>query len=139
MPSEPVAGHAIVLFDGVCNVCNSSVNFIIKHDRRRYFLFAPLQSPRGRELQAHFDLDAERLDTIVLIEDGRVYLRSTAALRIARRLGGRYRLLYAFTVIPSPVRDFGYDWFARRRYRWFGRRNACMAPAEDVRDRFLPD
>jgi len=138
MPAEPVAGHAIVLFDGVCNVCNSSMNFIIKRDAKRYFLFAPLQSPAGRSWQERLGLDAEHLDTTVLIEDGRAYLRSSAALRIARRLGGRYRLLYAFVVVPSPVRDFAYDWFARRRYRWFGKRDACIVPAPDVRDRFLP-
>jgi predicted DCC family thiol-disulfide oxidoreductase YuxK len=139
MSAEPVAGHAIVLFDGVCNVCNSSVNFIIKRDARGYFLFAPLQSPAGRAWQERLALDAERLDTTVLIEDGHAYLRSSAALRIARRLGGPYPLLYAFVVVPSFLRDFAYNWFARRRYRWFGRRDACMAPAEDIRDRFLPD
>jgi len=139
MCAEPVAGHAIVLFDGVCNVCNSSVNFIIKRDAGRYFLFAPLQSPAGRAWQEHLGLDAERLETTVLIEDGRAYQRSAAALRIARRLGGLWPLVYAFAVVPPFLRDFAYSWFARRRYRWFGRRDACMAPAQDVRDRFLPD
>ena len=139
MPAEPVAGHAIVLFDGVCNVCSSSVNFVIKRDAKRYFLFAPLQSPAGRAWQERLGLDAESLDTTVLIEDGRAYLRSAAALRIARKLGGLYPLFYAFIVIPPFLRDFAYDWFARRRYRWFGRRDACMTPTQDVRDRFLPD
>jgi predicted DCC family thiol-disulfide oxidoreductase YuxK len=139
MSAEHVAGHAIVLFDGVCNICNSSMNFIIKRDAGRYFLFAPLQSPAGRAWQERLGLDAERLDTTVLIEAGHAYLRSSAALRIARRLGGLWPLLYAFAVVPSVLRDFAYNWFARRRYRWFGKRDACMAPAEDVRDRFLAD
>lgn len=139
MTHNPQAGHAIILFDGVCNFCNSSVNFIMKRDARGYFRFAPLQSPRGQELQERFGLETDRLETFVLVEGERAHLRSAAALRIARRLGGLYPLLYAFIIVPPFIRDFVYGWFARNRYRWFGKRDECMVPTPDMRDRFLPD
>ena len=139
MPAEPPAGHATVFFDGVCNVCNASVRFIIKRDVRRYFRFAPLQSKHGDAMQRSFGLDPEAVATLVLVENGRAYTRSTAALRIARRLGKLWPLLYALIIVPRFLRDVAYDWFARRRYRWFGKRDACMVPSKDVRDRFLPD
>jgi predicted DCC family thiol-disulfide oxidoreductase YuxK len=131
--------HAIVLFDGVCNFCNSTVNFIIRNDRRGYFTFAPLQSEGGARLQAEHGFDPSRLDTFIVIERGTAYDRSTAALRIARRLGGAYPLAYAFIAVPRPVRDFVYDWFAKGRYRWFGKRDECMVPDEGIRARFLTD
>jgi predicted DCC family thiol-disulfide oxidoreductase YuxK len=134
---DPSIGHAVVLFDGVCNFCNRFVNSAIQRDRKGYFLFAPLQSPQGEELQRRFGFDPTALDTFILIEKRRVYTRSTAALRIAGRLGWPYRLLYPLLAVPRPLRDLFYDWFARRRYRWFGRRESCMTPTEEVRSRFL--
>jgi predicted DCC family thiol-disulfide oxidoreductase YuxK len=131
--------HATVLFDGVCNFCNSTVNFIIRNDRRGHFRFAPLQSPAGARLQSEYGFDPSALDTFIVIERGIAYDRSTAALRIARGLGGAYPLAYAFIIVPRPVRDFVYNWFAKRRYRWFGRRDECMVPDEGVRARFLTD
>jgi len=115
------------------------VNFIIKHDRRARFRFAPLQSEVGAEIPRRYHLDPNALDTLVLVENGRAHLKSGAALRIVRRLGGVYPLLYAFIVIPAPIRDFAYDWFARHRYRWFGKKDECMVPAAGVRSRFLPE
>jgi predicted DCC family thiol-disulfide oxidoreductase YuxK len=129
--------HEIVLFDGVCNFCEASVNFIIKHDRKARFRFAPLQSEVGAEIQRRYNLDPSALDTLVLVERGKLYTKSTAALRVARRLSGVYPLFYAMIVVPPFVRDFLYDWFARRRYRWFGRKDECMAPTADMRERFL--
>lgn len=129
--------HRIVLFDGVCNFCDASVNFILRHERRGRFRFAPLQSDVGKELRAKCGLERQQLDTLVLIERGVAYTRSTAALRIARRLSGPYSLLYALIAIPEPVRDVAYDWFASHRYRWFGRRGECAVPAAEVRSRFL--
>ncbi len=135
----PANDHPIVLFDGVCNFCDASVNFIIRHDRRGRFQFAPLQSDVGKDLCAEHGLKRQRLDTLVLIERGVAYTRSTAALRIARRLSGPCRLLYALIAIPQPVRDAAYGWFARHRYRWFGRRHECAIPAANVRSRFLAE
>ena len=135
----PRSSHAIVLFDGVCNFCNRSVNWIIRRDKRGYFRFAPLQSEIGEELQQQYGLDPSALDTLVLIERGKVHVKSTAALRIVRRLSSRWRALYMLIAVPRPVRDFAYDWFARRRYRWFGKREECMVPSPKVRERFLVD
>ncbi len=132
----PVA-HALVLFDGVCNFCNGSVNWIIRRDGRGYFRFAALQSEAGAELQRQYGLDLNALDTMIVIERGRVYTKSTAGLRIVRRLQSPWRGLYALIAVPRPVRDFLYDWFARRRYRWFGKRDECMVPSPEVRERFL--
>lgn len=130
---------AIVLFDGVCNFCDSTVNFIIRNDRRGYFRFTPLQSDAGARLQAEHGFDPSRLDTFIVIERGKAYDRSTAVLRIARRLGGGYPLAYVFIAVPRPIRDFFYSFFAARRYRWFGRKDECMVPHDDVRARFLTE
>ena len=140
MTLRPVAEpHAIVLFDGVCNFCNRSVNFVIKRDTRGYFRFAPLQTAKGGEIARKHGIDPERLETFVLVENGRAYRKSGAALRIARRLGGLYALAYGLIAVPPFMRDFFYDWFARRRYRWFGKREQCMVPSPEVRERFLVD
>jgi predicted DCC family thiol-disulfide oxidoreductase YuxK len=129
--------HAIILFDGVCNFCNGSVNFVIKRDTRGYFRFAPLQEPKGAEVARRYGVDATKLDTFVLIENGQAYRKSGGALRVVRRLGGAYSLAFALIVVPAFARDFFYDWFARWRYRWFGKRNGCMVPTPEVRERFL--
>jgi len=136
-PSPPT--HPTVLFDGVCNFCDASVNFVIRNDRRGHFRFAPLQSAAGARLQSEYGFDPSQLDTFVVIERGKAYLRSTAALNIVRRLGGLYPVFYAAIVVPRPVRNFFYDWFAKRRYRWFGQKDECMVPAADVKDRFLTE
>jgi predicted DCC family thiol-disulfide oxidoreductase YuxK len=129
--------HAVVLFDGVCNLCNSSVNFVIDHDPAGYFKFASLQSEEAGVLLAQHGLDAGYLDSIILLEEGRLYRNATAALRIARRLSGAWPLLYAFIVVPRPVRDRVYGWVARNRYRWFGKRDQCRLPTAELRERFL--
>ena len=133
------SAHAIILFDGVCNFCHASVNFVIKRDRRGYFRFAPLQEPKGAEIARHYGVDPTRLDTFVLVENGRAYRKSGGALRVARRLGGLYSLAFGLIAVPPFIRDFAYDWFARRRYRWFGKKDACMVPTPEVRQRFLID
>ena len=137
-PRSAAAGdHAVVLFDGVCNLCNGAVNFIIDRDPDGYFRFAPLQSDVAEQLLAGTDAADAPLDTIVLVEDGAAYVRSTAALRIARRLSGLWPLLSAFLVVPRPLRDAVYDWIAANRYRWFGRREQCRVPTPGLKDRFL--
>ena len=128
---------AIVLFDGVCNFCNSSINFVIEHDRAGYFKFAPLQSALGQELIAKHGIDPAETDSVVLVEDESAYTHSTAALRIARRLDGIWAWAHAFIWVPRPFRDFAYRLFAKHRYRLFGRRDACMMPTPEIRARFL--
>lgn len=127
--------HPIVLFDGVCNLCNSSVQFIIRHDPAGHFHFAALQSDFAREQLKRFQV-AGHLDSIVLIEDGVLYTRSTAALRVARHLKG-WRWLYLFRWVPPFLRDGVYDLVARYRYRLFGRQQECMLPTPELRARFM--
>ena len=126
----------IVLFDGVCNFCNATVNWIIRHDREKRFKFAPLQSEFGQQQRAKFGI-SDDIDSIVLIDDGRVYTHSTAALGIARALGGIWSLGYAGIVLPRSVRDWFYKLFAANRYRMFGKKDVCMMPTPDVRERFV--
>jgi predicted DCC family thiol-disulfide oxidoreductase YuxK len=128
-----------VLFDGVCNFCDASVNWIIARDRRRLFRFAALQSAAGEQLQRQYGLDPSALDTLVLIEGGRAYRKSGAALRIVRRLRWPWPALFGLIAVPAFLRDFVYDLLASRRYRWFGRKDECMVPAPEVRERFLVD
>jgi len=127
---------AIILFDGVCNFCNGTVNFIIARDRGGYFKFAPLQSEIGERLRAQYEID-KSVDSIVLIEDEIAYTYSDAALRIARSIGGAWTILYVFIIVPKPIRDFFYRLFARNRYRLFGKRDVCMVPTPEIRERFL--
>lgn len=128
---------AIVLFDGVCNFCDSSVNFIIEHDSKSYFKFAPLQTEIGQALLDEHHINNTDTDSVILIEDDAAYFYSTAALRIARHLDGVWPWLYALIIIPKPVRDFFYKQFAIYRYRLFGKKDACMIPAPEIRARFL--
>jgi predicted DCC family thiol-disulfide oxidoreductase YuxK len=129
----------IVLFDGVCNFCNSSVQFVIDRDPAGLFRFAPLQSPLGQKLCQRFDLTRQRIDSVVLVEDDRVYMQSTAALRIARQLRAPWFMVSLFIMIPPLLRDLAYDWVARHRYRWFGRLESCRMPTPEFRARFLDD
>ena len=128
---------AIILFDGVCNFCNSSVNFIIERDTAGYFKFAPLQSEIGEKLLAENGVDKVETDSVVLIEDGKVYTHSTAALRVAQKLDGAWRWFYYFIFVPRFIRDAFYKLFAKYRYRLFGKKDECMLPSPDVRARFL--
>jgi predicted DCC family thiol-disulfide oxidoreductase YuxK len=122
-----------VLFDGVCNLCNGAVRFILARDPAARFQFASLQSEAARRLLGENAPE----ETIVLREGGKIYSQSTAALRIARELRFPWPLLYAFIVVPRPLRDAIYDWVARHRYQWFGKREVCMVPMPEVRGRFL--
>ena len=128
---------AIILFDGVCNLCNSSVNFVIKHDKKGYFRFASLQSETGKELLKQFSIDPLSTDSIVLIENNKAYIRSTAALRITKHLNKFYPALYLFIGIPPFIRNFVYDYIARNRYKWFGKKEACMIPTDAMKSKFL--
>ncbi len=127
------AGPAVVLFDGVCTLCNGAVTFIIDHDPDAYFAFAPLQSETGAALLGP---EQRELNSIVLLEDGQRFTRSTAALRVARRLRGVWPL-YALILVPRPLRDRVYTWVAANRYRWFGTVDACRLPTPELKRRFL--
>lgn len=131
--------NPIILFDGVCNLCNGAVNFIIDRDPNAYFRMAALQSTVGQELLQKHNLKTQDFDTIVLVEGNNIYSHSTAALRIARKLSGAWPLFYAFIVIPSPLRNVVYNWISRNRYRWFGKQDACRIPTPELRSRFLHD
>jgi predicted DCC family thiol-disulfide oxidoreductase YuxK len=123
----------IILFDGVCNLCTGSVRFVIARDSRRRFRFASLQSAAAERLLGR----REDLESVVLVEGRNIYRKSTAALRIARRLDGLWPLLSILLVIPRPLRDAVYDWIGARRYRWFGRTEACWTPTPELAERFL--
>lgn len=124
----------VVLFDGICNLCNQSVQLIIRKDKRDYFRFAALDSAYGKAMISRYNITA---DSIVLIENDRAYTQSDAALRIARRLSGIYPVLYAAVVLPKFIRDRIYGIIARNRYRWFGRQEVCWMPSPQLRQKFL--
>jgi predicted DCC family thiol-disulfide oxidoreductase YuxK len=129
--------HTILLFDGVCNLCNQAVLFIIPRDPKETIRFASLQSDTGQRLLGRHGLSADRLDTMVLIDREKAYTKSSAALRIARKLHWPWPLFYLFILIPRPLRDTVYDWIASNRYRWFGKKEQCMLPTPQTRRRFL--
>jgi predicted DCC family thiol-disulfide oxidoreductase YuxK len=128
---------SIILFDGVCNLCNGAVTYVIKKERQDSFRFAALQEEPGKSLLTKYGIDPADTDSIVLIENDRAYVRSTAALRIARKLKGLYPLFYGFIVIPPFLRNWVYNWVAKNRYRWFGKRDSCMIPSPELRSKFL--
>ena len=133
LPSRPV-----IIFDGVCNMCDFAAQFILDHDRKKELRLTASQSPAGSSLLARFGVPATGPDTMYLIESGRLYDRSTAALRIARRMGFPWWLAYGFIIVPRFVRDAVYRFVAKNRYRWFGKRDACRLPAPGEAERFLP-
>ena len=136
-PTESEVTHRVILFDGVCNLCERSVRFIIKRDPKARFSFASLQSEAARQLLERHGLRTDEFDTMVLIESDTAYTRSDAAVRIAGRLSGPYSLLAAGRIVPRPIRDWLYDLIARNRYRWFGRKDRCLVPTDEVADRFI--
>ena len=129
--------HSIILFDGVCNLCNGAVNFVIKRDPRNVFKFTPLQEKKGVLLLKKHAVDSRKLDSIVLIENGNVYIKSSAALRIAKKLSGLWPLFFVLLIIPSFIRDGVYDFIAKNRYKWFGKKEQCMIPTPGFREKFL--
>lgn len=133
----PGTGGPLVLYDGQCGLCNHLVQFVLKHDRRGRFRFAALQSELGRGLLERHGLPADALDTFVLVDGGRAFIKSRAALRTVGGLDAPWPLLRAFSIVPGPLADGVYDFVARNRYRWFGRTDACILPSPEVRARFL--
>lgn len=128
---------AIILFDGVCNLCNSSVNFVIEHDKKNHFLFAPLQSEIGKILLEKHGIDSSKTDSFILIENGKAFAKSSAALRTAKYLNRLYPLLYLLLIVPSFIRNGVYDYIAKNRYKWFGRTESCMVPTLELKSKFI--
>ncbi|MEI9918283.1 MAG: thiol-disulfide oxidoreductase DCC family protein [Bacteroidota bacterium] len=126
----------IILFDGVCNLCNQSVQFVIRHDPRSKFRFAALQSDFGQQQLREHHFDTEEFVSVILVVGNKAYDRSRAALEIARRLNGLWPLLYVFVIVPPFIRNFVYDWISKNRYRWFGKKDECMIPTPELKSRF---
>jgi predicted DCC family thiol-disulfide oxidoreductase YuxK len=135
--SEPKKSSPVILFDGVCNLCNQSVQFIIRHDRRAQFHFAALQSAFGIAQLLHFGIAPGMLNSVIVIRHGKAYQKSTAALEIAKDLSGLWPALYIFKIVPRFIRDGVYDLIAKNRYKLFGRRDECMIPTPELKSRFL--
>ncbi len=129
--------NPVVLFDGVCNLCNSSVIFIIKRDAQSKLKFASLQSTYGVAQMKLFNLSSSSLNSVLLIKNGHLFQRSNAALEIVSMLDGIWPILYLFKIVPRFMRDFIYDWIAKNRYHWFGKKDMCMLPTPDMKARFL--
>ncbi len=132
--------HPLILFDGICNLCESSVQFVIKHDKRARYRFASLQSDAAQRVLKEYAYDQEELGSVLLVADGRVYQKSRAALRIAKHLDGGWPILYyLFSWIPQGLADVVYDFIGNRRYQWFGKKDECWLPDEHLRQRFIGD
>lgn len=136
MSASP-ANKAIILFDGVCNFCNSTVNRIIRNDKNDHFRFVALQSEAGKKLLEKHQINTINTDSIILIQENKIYFRSRATLEICRKLRGLYPLLYGFIIIPAFIRDAVYNLVARNRYKWFGKKESCMVPTEEMRKKFI--
>ena len=127
----------LILFDGVCNLCNRSVQFIIKRDKKKQFLFASLQGQTGQELLKKFDLPANDFNSFILVVGDKIYTRSTGVLRMLKILGGRWKLFYGLIIVPGFIRNAFYNWIAKNRYKWYGKRDECMVPTAELKERFL--
>lgn len=129
----------VVVFDGVCNLCNRSVNFILRHESEPRLLFVPFQSAAGSRIMRQYGFSPEDVRTFILILGGKPYTKSEAAIQVSRFLRRPWSLLRALWIVPRPIRNWGYDLVANNRYRWFGRTESCMVPATELRARFIED
>jgi predicted DCC family thiol-disulfide oxidoreductase YuxK len=127
----------IVLFDGVCNLCSNSVQFILKRDTKNQFLFGSLQGKAGQEYLKKFQLPADAFNSFMLVEGDTLYSRSSGALRMLKHLGGGWSVLYAFIIVPKFIRDAVYNFIAKNRYKWFGKKDECWIPTPDLKAKFL--
>lgn len=131
-------GKKVILFDGVCNLCNSSVLYIIKRDKKDVFRFAPLQGEFGQKYISERKIDTSKVDSIILVEPNvAYYTKSAAALKIGQSFGGVWKILWLFEQLPASFRDFLYDIIAKNRYKWFGKKDACMIPTLELKAKFL--
>jgi predicted DCC family thiol-disulfide oxidoreductase YuxK len=128
---------SIVFFDGVCNLCNASIDFILKRDSKNRFLVGALQEDFSKKILSNYSVKQDYLDSLILIEENQIYFKSTAALRIARQLKGLWPIFYLLIGFPLWIRDPVYDWIGRNRYRWFGKKNKCRIASPDEQAKFL--
>ena len=128
---------SIIFFDGVCNLCNASIDFVIRHDTNDRFLVGALQDELSRRILSNYQVDPNYLDSLVLLENGEIFYRSTAALKIAKKLTGFAPLLYPLILLPKFLRDPVYDWIGRNRYRWYGKKSTCRLPTPEEKAKFL--
>ncbi|MFT3936035.1 MAG: thiol-disulfide oxidoreductase DCC family protein [Chitinophagaceae bacterium] len=131
------ANKKIVLFDGVCNLCSSSVQFILKRDKKNQFLFGSLQGETGQAYLKKYNLPADNFNSFMLVEGEKLYTQSTAALRMLKHIGSAWALFYAFIIVPKFIRDAVYKFIARNRYKWFGKKEACWIPTPALKAKFL--
>jgi predicted DCC family thiol-disulfide oxidoreductase YuxK len=127
----------VLLFDGVCNLCNRSVQFILKNEKNRVLKFTAIQSSFGKRLLSEYNIDPVQTDSVILVKDGKMYTRSDAVLSVTSYLRFPYRLGRVFVIVPKPLRDLFYKQVARNRYHWFGKRDHCMLPTPELKKRFL--
>jgi len=126
----------VILFDGVCNLCSGAVQFVIKYDKKSQFKFASLQSDYGQQKLKEHQLSQESFNSFILLENGKLFTKSTAALRVAKELGFPRSLLYGFIIVPAFIRDGVYSWISKNRYKWFGKKEACWLPTPALKARF---
>ncbi len=128
----------IILFDGVCNLCNASVQFILKRDKMDRFRFVALQSVLGQKIINHIGIDTKKADSLILYEPGKAYYsKASAVLKITKELGGFYNLMSVLTVLPKAIQNYIYDYIAKNRYRWYGKKDTCMFPTPELESKFL--
>lgn len=127
----------ILLFDGYCNLCHSSVQFVMKHEKSNELYFTSLQSPTGIELLKHYNINPLKIDSLVLIENDKVFVKSTAALKLGKYLKGVYSLGFVFLIVPPFIRNWVYDYISKNRYKWYGKQESCIVPDENLAKRFL--
>lgn len=128
--------NPVILFDGVCNLCNSSVQFVIKHDPKKKFRFASIQGDYGQQVLKKFHLPPDSLNSFILLEDNQIYTHSTGALKVAKQLSGAWPMLYAFIIIPPFIRNAVYQFIAKNRYKWFGKKETCAIPSPELKALF---
>lgn len=129
--------QSVIFFDGLCNLCNGAVQFIIERDTNNVYHFASLQSDFAKNELSKFDIDTAQMNSFILLENGKIYQRSTAALRVSKKLRGLWPLLYIFIIIPPFIRDGFYDYIAKNRYKWFGKQESCWVPTPELKSKFL--
>lgn len=129
--------NPVILFDGVCNFCNGAINFVLKQDKKDIFRFAPLQSEAGQKLLQEYNLSTKEFDSFVLIDNGKVYKKSAASLRVMNKLPWYWKAAQILRIIPTAFRDSIYDFIAKNRYKWFGKKEQCMIPTPEMKSRFL--
>ena len=130
--------HPLVLFDGVCNFCNYWVNFAIKRDKKAKLRFTPIQGEIAKKILQEFNIHPDSLSSVILIDNGKAYTQSSASIRICKYLDGGWKVFYVLIIFPKFLRDFVYNIIARNRYKWYGKKEECMVPHDDIRKRFLP-